>query len=59
MIIPSELQFTAESDEISRTGTADNDINAIVSMEWFKVIERTTTQLTLTRSTSLQTYLMV
>ena len=34
MIIPSELQFTAESlmKSQGRTGTADNDINAIVSM---------------------------
>jgi len=34
MIIPSELQFTAERlmKSQGRTGTADNDINAIVSM---------------------------
>ena len=34
MIIPSELQFTAERlmKTQGRTGTADNDINAIVSM---------------------------
>ena len=34
MIIPSELQFTAESlmKSAGRTGTADNDINAINSM---------------------------
>ena len=33
MIIPSELQFTAEiMKSQGRTGTADNDINAIVSM---------------------------
>ena len=34
MIIPSELQFTAERlmKAQGRTGTADNDINAIVSM---------------------------
>ena len=34
MIIPSELQFTAERlmKSQGRTGTADNDVNAIVSM---------------------------
>ncbi len=34
MIVPSELQFTAERlmKSQGRTGTADNDINAIVSM---------------------------
>ena len=34
MIIPSELQFTAERlmKSAQRTGTADNDINAVVSM---------------------------
>ncbi len=34
MIIPSELQFTAERlmKSQGRTGTADNDINAVVSM---------------------------
>mgnify|MGYP003122626076 FL=1 len=34
MIIPSELQFTAERlmKSAGRTGTADNDINAVVSM---------------------------
>ena len=34
MVIPSELQFTAERlmKSQGRTGTADNDINAIVSM---------------------------
>ena len=34
MIIPSELQFTAERlmKSQGRTGTADNDINAIASM---------------------------
>ena len=34
MIIPSELQFTAERlmKSVGRTGTADNDINAVVSM---------------------------
>ena len=34
MIIPSELKFTAERlmKSQGRTGTADNDINAIVSM---------------------------
>ena len=34
MIIPSELQFTAERlmKSAGRTGTADNDINAIGSM---------------------------
>jgi hypothetical protein len=34
MIIPSELQFTAERlmKSQGRVGTADNDINAIVSM---------------------------
>ena len=34
MIIPSELHFTAERlmKSQGRTGTADNDINAIVSM---------------------------
>ncbi len=35
MIIPSALQFTAERlmKSQGRTGTADNDINAIVSKE--------------------------
>ena len=34
MIIPSELQFTAERlmKSVGRVGTADNDINAVVSM---------------------------
>jgi len=34
MIIPSELQFTAERlmKSQGRVGTADNDINAVVSM---------------------------
>ena len=34
MIIPSELQFTAERlmKSANRVGTADNDINAIESM---------------------------
>ena len=34
MIIPSELQFTAERimNSANRVGTADNDVNAIVSM---------------------------
>jgi len=34
MIIPSALQFTAERllKSVGRTGTADNDINAVVSM---------------------------
>ena len=34
MIIPSELQFTAERlmKSQGRTGTADNDINAIAAM---------------------------
>ena len=34
MIVPSENQFTAERlmKSQGRTGTADNDINAIVSM---------------------------
>ena len=34
MIIPSELQFTAERlmKSQGRTGTADNDINAVASM---------------------------
>jgi hypothetical protein len=34
MIIPSALQFTAERlmKSAGRTGTADNDINAVVSM---------------------------
>ena len=34
MLIPSKLQFTAERlmKSQGRTGTADNDINAIVSM---------------------------
>ena len=34
MIVPSELQFTAERlmKSQGRVGTADNDINAIASM---------------------------
>ncbi len=35
LIIPSALQFTAERlmKSVGRTGTADNDINAVVSWE--------------------------
>ena len=42
MIIPKELQFTAERlmKSPQRVGTADNDINAIASWEWYlKVTE--------------------
>ena len=42
MIVPSELQFTAERlmKSQGRVGTADNDINAIDQWEWFlKVTE--------------------
>ena len=42
MIIPSELQFTAERlmKSQGRVGTADNDINAMRLWEWFlKVTE--------------------
>ena len=42
MIIPKELQFTAERlmKSPQRTATADNDINALVLWEWYlKVTE--------------------
>ena len=62
MIIPSELQFTAERlmKSQGRTGTADNDINAIVSMGMIPQGYRVNNYLTdLMHSISLQTFQMV
>ena len=55
MIIPSALQFTAERlmKSAGRTGTADNDINAVVSVEWcHKVTWLTTSYQMMMRSLS-------